>query len=230
MFYNPTGTTNISVTPGTATTSHSTVNPSTTLLECKDDNGQTFCNERKHKCDKQHIMEKCRKTCGLCHTTNVSTTSSTTISMITTTDTEISEIVTTTTPIITINTSTMTTGTSITSTTTIKTTTKYCAPERIGDGVCDDTCNNLNNGFDGGDCCPPSVDTTNCSECRCLDPEHSTTTTATTITPRNCVAGWVGDNFCDDECNNIDNSFDGGDCCGPNAVFSYCSECQCHEG
>ena len=57
------------MTPGTATTSHSTVNPSTTLLDCKDDNGQTFCDERKHKCDKQHIMEKCQKTCGLCPTT-----------------------------------------------------------------------------------------------------------------------------------------------------------------
>ena len=108
---------------------------------------------------------------------------------------------------------------------------RVCSPHWLGDDICDDGCNNVNNGFDGGDCCPPpSVDTSYCSECQCLDPEHSTTTTATTITPRNCVAGWVGDNFCDDECNNIDNSFDGGDCCGPNAVFNYCSECQCHEG
>ena len=124
-----------------------------------------------------------------------------------------------------------TTSSTATKTDTETFTMRFCWGQWLGDGYCDDNCNDVNNGFDGGDCCPPPfVDTSYCSECQCLDPEHSTTTTVTTITPQNCVAGWVGDNFCDDACNNIDNSFDGGDCCGPNAVFNYCSECQCHEG
>ena len=38
---------------------------------------------------------------------------------------------------------------------------------------------------------------------------------------------WKGDNFCDDENNNAACDWDGGDCCGPNVVTYYCSECQC---
>ena len=44
----------------------------------------------------------------------------------------------------------------------------------------------------------------------------------------NCVnPGYVADGFCDDETNNENCFFDGGDCCMPNPDISYCSACQC---
>ena len=41
---------------------------------------------------------------------------------------------------------------------------------------------------------------------------------------------WVGDNFCDDENNNAECNFDGGDCCGDDVNTQYCSACECLEG
>ena len=38
-----------------------------------------------------------------------------------------------------------------------------------------------------------------------------------------------GDGACDDENNNAECNFDGGDCCGPNVDMSFCSECACLE-
>ena len=38
----------------------------------------------------------------------------------------------------------------------------------------------------------------------------------------------VGNGFCNDETNNPDCSYDGGDCCVVNANTSSCSECVCH--
>ena len=38
---------------------------------------------------------------------------------------------------------------------------------------------------------------------------------------------WIGDGFCDDENNNDDCSFDGGDCCGSSVSTMFCSECLC---
>ena len=43
----------------------------------------------------------------------------------------------------------------------------------------------------------------------------------------------VGDGFCNDETNNPDCNYDGGDCCGSCVVREQCSECQCiggHDG
>ena len=37
----------------------------------------------------------------------------------------------------------------------------------------------------------------------------------------------VGDGFCNDETNNPDCNYDGGDCCGSCVVTEQCSECQC---
>jgi hypothetical protein len=39
-----------------------------------------------------------------------------------------------------------------------------------GDNICDDENNDMGCDFDGGDCCGPSVDTTYCSDCKCIDP------------------------------------------------------------
>ena len=42
-----------------------------------------------------------------------------------------------------------------------------------------------------------------------------------------CNLGWIGDWFCDDENNNIECDFDGGDCCGPYVDTTYCEQCVC---
>ena len=42
------------------------------------------------------------------------------------------------------------------------------------------------------------------------------------------VALWkIGDGFCDDMANNVECSYDGGDCCGPHVKKEFCFECQC---
>ena len=38
----------------------------------------------------------------------------------------------------------------------------------------------------------------------------------------------VGNGFCNDETNNADCNYDGGDCCVVNANTNSCSECVCH--
>ena len=38
---------------------------------------------------------------------------------------------------------------------------------------------------------------------------------------------YQGDNYCDDENNNLACNYDGGDCCGSNANTEYCTECLC---
>ena len=37
----------------------------------------------------------------------------------------------------------------------------------VGDGYCDDGCNNPDCGYDGGDCCGPNVDKRYCLYCEC---------------------------------------------------------------
>ena len=38
---------------------------------------------------------------------------------------------------------------------------------------------------------------------------------------------WYKDGYCDDENNILECGFDGGDCCGNQANFDYCSVCKC---
>ena len=38
---------------------------------------------------------------------------------------------------------------------------------------------------------------------------------------------WFGDNYCDDDNNNEECGWDGGDCCGDNVITFYCSACEC---
>merc|ERR1719382_517091 len=111
----------------------------------------------------------------------------------------------------------------------------------IGDMYCDDMNNNMDCNYDGGDCCGPNVNTEWCSDCQCLDPNgdgggsggNSTTggppapTSSTNQPPASCNSGWIADGYCDDVNNNVDCSYDGGDCCGSNVNTQYCSECQC---
>ena len=51
------------------------------------------------------------------------------------------------------------------------------------------------------------------------------------------ISAWIGDGFCDDMNNNVNcqiilnnvgggvDQFDGGDCCGTDAMHNYCIEC-----
>ena len=43
------------------------------------------------------------------------------------------------------------------------------------------------------------------------------------------IVGYIGDGYCDDENNNADCHFDGGDCCGNNINTQYCNECFCYQ-
>ena len=98
-----------------------------------------------------------------------------------------------------------------------------CNTGWIADGFCDDANNHMDCSYDGGDCCGSNVNTNYCQVCQCLDPNGSGGSTPVV----ECFAGWIGDNFCDDINNNVDCSYDGGDCCGCNANTDYCTECQC---
>merc|ERR1712228_76164 len=72
-----------------------------------------------------------------------------------------------------------------TTTTTTTTPTGECEkthgvdPSWIGDTYCDDSHNNIECNYDGGDCCGNSKPTWDqyCSVCECLDPDYTTTTT-----------------------------------------------------
>lgn len=102
-----------------------------------------------------------------------------------------------------------------------------CTIFTIGDGRCDWWNYNELCGFDGGDCA---------------------TTTTTTLAPegaknsiwrktceihlndffKGCMKPlWVGDGFCDDETNDEDCNYDGGDCCTENPNVDYCNDCEC---
>ena len=48
------------------------------------------------------------------------------------------------------------------------------------------------------------------------------------LVPGCAYVALVGNGFCNDETNNVDCNYDGGDCCVLNASTNYCSECGCH--
>ena len=104
-----------------------------------------------------------------------------------------------------------------------------------GDGMCDDETNNSECDWDGGDCCGGNTDMYSydfayayCTECLCLDPNYEGD-------PNNEISyctgwsDWKGDGYCDDENNNSECDWDGGDCCGLDVDTSFCTECACLE-
>ena len=102
----------------------------------------------------------------------------------------------------------------------------------IGDGFCDDINNNLDCTYDGRDCCGANVNTQYCTECLCLDVGGgggSGGTNAPSGTTTSCNQAWIADEYCDDINNNLDCTYDGGDCCGANANTQYCTACLCLE-
>jgi hypothetical protein len=87
----------------------------------------------------------------------------------------------------------------------------------VGDGICNDYTNNAECGYDGGDCCGYNINSDHCTECACFHQET-------------CLVGlnhaFVGDGVCNDETNNVECEYDGGDCClNPNMV----GDAICHD-
>ena len=101
-------------------------------------------------------------------------------------------------------------------------------PNWQGDGYCDDENNNANCAYDGGDCCGNNTNVEYCTHCHCLDPSFQTTTFQARIQSSGCYfPDWQGDGYCDDDNNNADCAYDGGDCCGDDFKIDYCTQCQC---
>merc|ERR1711899_88817 len=94
----------------------------------------------------------------------------------------------------------------------------------IGDDYCDDELNNAACEFDKGDCCNNSKPNWDhyCTVCQCLQ-------TGSTTAPCTGNKNWIGDNYCDDELNNVQCEFDKGDCCNNSMSGwdTYCTVCQC---
>ena len=70
--------------------------------------------------------------------------------------------------------------------------------------------------------------------CQCLEVGEggsvgTTTSSSVTTTSGSCNQGWIADGYCDDINNNLDCTYDGGDCCGSNVNTQYCNICQCLE-
>merc|ERR1712210_240999 len=106
-------------------------------------------------------------------------------------------------------------------------------PQYKGDGNCDDSNNNKGCGYDGGDCCPKTVNGGKvkkdyCKACKCLDPKNQGKPPASSCGSLQ----YKGDGNCDDDNNNKGCAYDGGDCCaktvkGGVVKKDYCSQCKC---
>ena len=101
-------------------------------------------------------------------------------------------------------------------------------PDHIGDGYCDDGNNKAECEWDNGDCCGSTVNccstvnTDYCSACECLNPNADENLCTSSH------ASYIGDNACDDENNNVECQWDGGDCCNVNEnLINYCTLCEC---
>ena len=89
-------------------------------------------------------------------------------------------------------------------------------PSIVGDGYCNDEANNLQCGFDGGDCCYTCTSHIKCIDCKCL--------TGNTWGDKSDSLNKNG--YCNDETNNEECNYDGGDCC-VNVNIDHCSTCTC---
>merc|ERR1712210_166606 len=106
-------------------------------------------------------------------------------------------------------------------------------PQYKGDGNCDDSNNNKGCGYDGGDCCPKTVNGGKvkkdyCKACKCLDPKNQGKPPASSCGSLQ----YKGDGNCDDDNNNKGCGYDGGDCCaktvnGGKVKKDYCKACKC---
>ena len=108
-----------------------------------------------------------------------------------------------------------------------------CVPDFIADGDCDESNNNADCGFDGGDCCDCICDESTCeaSGSDCRDPNACGVDDFTDDyglggaddAGDTCVPDFIGDGDCDESNNNADcGNYDGGDCCD-----CICDESNC---
>ena len=104
-----------------------------------------------------------------------------------------------------------------------------CSSNLIADSFCDDEYNNQLCDWDGGDCCGAAILKVYCTDCLCLDPAlapyyncGANKNTTTCEHPQ-----WESDGYCDDANNNCKCNWDGGDCCGSDNAYNYCTECEC---
>ena len=119
-----------------------------------------------------------------------------------------------------------------------------CTGLWIGDRHCDDDFNNEKCGWDGGDCCGENVYTDHCEKCECLNPSQNgekwdkckececldLNYDGGFHSDNESIIGACGypygyyDNICNDENNNEECNWDGGDCCSnfDDICFSKC--------
>ena len=60
-----------------------------------------------------------------------------------------------------------------------------------------------------------------------LTPDSYYTLQNSTSTTLSCISLYINDGYCDDQNNNANCEYDGGDCCGDNVDASWCTLCQC---
>ena len=115
--------------------------------------------------------------------------------------------------------------------TTVPTTTEppnTCVANFIADSFCDDENNMLACDWDGGDCCGAAIQKLYCVECFCLDPSLAPYYNCGDDNTTQCThPEWEADQYCDDANNNCLCNWDGGDCCGSDNSYQYCTECAC---
>merc|ERR1712150_353532 len=80
-----------------------------------------------------------------------------------------------------------------------------------------------------GDSCPSNWVGDGAWDCECLDPNSEDFGAEGDEDEEEdpCTFWYVGDDYCDDECNVENHDFDGGDCCGDDVETSFCIECAC---
>ena len=93
----------------------------------------------------------------------------------------------------------------------------------IGDGICDDGCNDSWNDFDGNDCCLDNIIDLRCSICIC----HLSGQVHQRFP--DCQPSFLGDFLCHDACNVPEFEYDWMDCCREIIDGkSPCTDCICH--
>ena len=65
-------------------------------------------------------------------------------------------------------------------------------PDWIGDSYCDDSTNNMECNYDGGDCCGPNINTQYCVECQCQNENGTTVNPLTTTLSPVSTTTWNG--------------------------------------
>ena len=65
-------------------------------------------------------------------------------------------------------------------------------PDWIGDSYCDDSTNNMECNYDGGDCCGPNINTQYCVECQCQNGNGTTVNPLTTTLSPVSTTTWNG--------------------------------------